>query len=168
MAQRSGLSRSTWRAVVSGSNTVGLHTIAAAAGALSLESTLLVRPSETRSELSTIAVSYKVVRDGVESWKIHFMDLVDEFRRSLDPSLLFLAPPPELPDGLRALLAGIVVSLAEEVDMQPPSWTRKRWALANPWFVSESENLKATALLESPLAFRRYNIFVLDNFLTRV
>jgi hypothetical protein len=40
-------------------------------------------------------------------------------------------------------------------------------ALSEPWFVSGMENLKASALLESPLPFRRNNVFVLGNFLSR-
>lgn len=39
--------------------------------------------------------------------------------------------------------------------------------LPEPWFVAGVENLKATALVESPLPFRRNNIFVLGNFLSR-
>jgi hypothetical protein len=35
------------------------------------------------------------------------------------------------------------------------------------WFVSETNSLKASALLESPLAFRASNIFVHANFLVR-
>jgi hypothetical protein len=39
--------------------------------------------------------------------------------------------------------------------------------LPRPWFVAGVENLKATALVESPLPFRRNNVFVLGNFLSR-
>ena len=40
-------------------------------------------------------------------------------------------------------------------------------ALATPWFVAGVENLKALALVESPTHFRKRNIFVLGNFLSR-
>jgi hypothetical protein len=153
--------------VVAGSSRLELASAVAAAAALNLETSLLVGPRDTCSECSTVAVAYKVLRDGHDTWKIHFMDLVDEFRRGLDPKLLLLPPPAALPLELRALLAGIVVTLADEVQMAAPNWTRKRWTLPRPWFVSGSESLKAMALLESPLAFRRYNIFVTSNFLSR-
>jgi hypothetical protein len=39
--------------------------------------------------------------------------------------------------------------------------------LPDPWFVAGIENLKASALVESPVQFRRNNIFVLGNFLSR-
>jgi hypothetical protein len=39
--------------------------------------------------------------------------------------------------------------------------------LPAPWFVAGVENLKASALVESPVQFRRNNVFVLGNFLAR-
>jgi len=49
----------------------------------------------------------------------------------------------------------------------PPWWANRPLVLAEPWFVSGMENLKATALVESPVQFRRNNVFVLGNFLSR-
>jgi hypothetical protein len=164
---KAGISRSTWRALARRSSTIGLESLAAAARSLDLSMTLLLMPRETRSDCSTVAVSYEVLRDGPASWKIHFMDMVDEFRRSLDPALLLLPPPRELPQELRAMLAAIVLSLAEEVGMDAPRWAQKKYELREPWFVAGVENLKAMALLESPLPFRRNNIFVTGNFLSR-
>jgi hypothetical protein len=40
--------------------------------------------------------------------------------------------------------------------------------LEEPWFVTGIENLKAMAIVESPVFFRRRLIFVLENFLSRV
>ena len=123
---------------------------------------------DTNSEMSTIAASYKVLRDGFESWKIHFMDLVDEFQRTLDPQLILLAPPVELAREQRALLASIVLQLCMNENISPPTWSMKKNFLSKPWFVSEMQSLKAMAIKESPIAFRRNNIFVLNNFLERV
>ena len=36
-------------------------------------------------DCSTVAASRKIVTEGFDSWKPHFMDLVDEFRRKRDP-----------------------------------------------------------------------------------
>jgi len=118
--------------------------------------------------MSTIAASYKVLRDGFESWKIHFMDLIDEFQRTLDPQLILLAPPVELSREQRALLASIVLQLCMNENISPPAWSMKKNFLSKPWFVSEMQSLKAMAIKESPIAFRRNNIFVLNNFLERV
>ncbi len=120
-----------------------------------------------QSELSTVGVAMSVLNDGKNSWKIHFMNFVDEFRRTLDTRLLLLPPPNSLSIELRALLSSIVLMLCEEAEVAAPQWARKRVDLERPWFVSETESLKASALLESPLAFRRNNIFVLSNFLER-
>jgi hypothetical protein len=167
-AAKAGISRATWRALASGSDTVGLQSLEAAARLLGLNIAIVLIPRETQSDYSTVAVSYKVQRDGPPSWKIHFMDFVDEFRRSLDPGLLLLPPSRDLSLELRALLAGIVLTLADEVGMAAPLWARKRYELPRPWFVAATENLKAMALMESPLPFRRNNIFVTSNFLSRV
>jgi hypothetical protein len=51
---------------------------------------------------------------------------------------------------------------------QSPEWVLNVPACKDPWFVSGIENLKAIALVESPLFFRIRKIFVLENFLTRV
>jgi hypothetical protein len=52
--------------------------------------------------------------------------------------------------------------------MDNPQWTWDIPSCKEPWFVSGVENLKAIALAESPVFFRRRKIFVLENFLQRV
>lgn len=74
----------------------------------------------------------------------------------------------ELPARLRALLAGVAETLAAECGAGPPDWTNGVGPLDRPWFVSSCENLKASALVESPVPFRSRNVFVLANFLDRV
>ncbi len=120
-----------------------------------------------QGELSTVAVSIRVQNDGFGSWKIHFMNFVDEFRRCPDVRLILLPPVVGLDMKLRALLASIVISLCDEVGLEHPDWIKQEMFLPTPWFVAEMQSLKASALIESPLAFRRNNIFVLDNFLKR-
>lgn len=135
---------------------------------LDMELLLELVPTEAPvSDLSTIAVSLSVIVDGFESWKIHFMNLVDEFRRHSDIRLLLLPPSAKLEPRLTALLASIVQSLCDEVGLEAPAWSRALRFLARPWFVSGIESLKASTLVESPLPFRRNNIFVQDNFLAR-
>lgn len=123
---------------------------------------LAVVPMEAvNADLSTAAISMAVIRDGFESWKIHFMNLVDQFRRMPDLRLVLLPPVAALDPRLGALLASIVCSLCEEAGVETPSWATREYFLKTPWFVAGVESLKAMALVESPLAFRRNNIFVL-------
>lgn len=167
-ARLAGISRLTWRSVVQGQTTVGLNSLISVAKTLATEVAIVAFPAGSDGcDCSTVAVSFRVLRDGPSSWKIHFMELVDEFRRSLDSRLLLLPPPNELSLQHKALLASIVVSLCWETEMTPPSWADRSFQLASPWFVSEMESLKAMSILESPLPFRRNNIFVGENFLNR-
>lgn len=129
---------------------------------------VLVTPeNECEAESSTLAVSYHVLRDGFESWKIHFMELVDTFRKTLDPRLILLPPAPSLDAKLKALLASMVLELCEEAQIGPPTWATRSFYLEKPWFPSGMESLKATSIVESPLSFRRNNIFVQENILKR-
>ncbi len=168
LSDKAQLSRTTLRSIVAEDSSVTLKNLEATANALGLSLIILATPTEMNADFSTIAVSLKVIRDGPLSWKIHFMDFIDEFRRSLDPRLFLLSPSIELSLRLRGLLASMVITLCDEAGMMTPAWAVKRFDLPAPWFVSEMESLKAMALLESPLAFRRNSIFVHSNFMERV
>ena len=167
-AENVGISRTGLRSVMSRNQNVSLNSITKIAEHLEREVLVLATSVDTNSEMSTMAVSYKVIDQGFETWKIHFMDLVDEFRRNLDPQLLLLAPPRDLDVRLKALLASIVLILCEENSIDAPPWANRIYYLKEPWFVSGMQSLKAMAIVESPLAFRRNNIFVHDNFLARL
>jgi hypothetical protein len=167
-AKDSGVSRVVLRHLMARDQNINLKSIIKIANYLERDIHVLAISNDVNTDFSTVAIAYKVINDGPQSWKIHFMDLVDEFRRTLDPQLFLLAPPDKFPRQLRALLASIVLQLCEENAIDPPSWSRKMYFLEKPWFVSGMQSLKASALVESPLAFRRNNIFVHDNFLMRV
>jgi len=122
---------------------------------------------EIFSEYSTVAVIYKIERDGFDSWKTHLFDLVDEFRRTADTRLILLPPPASADTKIIALLNSTVRALCNEVEITPPSWALRRHFLSTPWFLAGMNSLKASALLESPLPFRANNIFVHSNFLER-
>ena len=128
---------------------------------------VLFFPDRCASASSSVAVSMNVITDGFESWKIHFFELVDEFRRTLDPRLTLLPPVSQLDARLRALLSSIALDLANEAEMDPPDWAQKPYFLDLPWFPAGAESLKASALVESPVFYRKNNIFVLENFLRR-
>lgn len=112
-------------------------------------------------------VSIRMTLDGFDSWKLHLFDFVDAFRAAKDVNLLIETPVSEIAAELQALCASTVEALCAECSMCQPPWCAGIPALGHPWFVSGLENLKAAALVESPVWFRRRNIFVLENFLNR-
>lgn len=116
---------------------------------------------------SVYIISRKILQDGDKSWKIHLFNFVDTFRTTHDPQLILDQPHPELSPAITALIAATVETLCDNAKMPAPLWCNAIAPLPNPWFVSGLENLKASALLESPVHFRSRNIFVLASFLAR-
>ena len=116
---------------------------------------------------SLFCASIRILEDGERSWRGHLMDSVDAVRRSRSAAELETPLAAELPARLRALLAGVAETLAAECGAGAPHWTSGVGPLDRPWFVSGYENLKASALVESPVPFRSRNVFVLANFLER-
>lgn len=112
-------------------------------------------------------ISIRIHLEGADSWKLHLFDFIDAFRR--DRTICQIARPPilDMDSRLQALIASTVESLCHETGVLIPAWCHGIPALTHPWFVSEMENLKAMALIESPVYFRARNIFVLENFLKR-
>lgn len=161
------ISRVALRSIEHLETSVSLETLSKYAKGLDLEIGLFSAATEGQSELSTLAVCLAIERDGFASWKIHFMNLVDEFRRTLDTRLILLPPPARAPLKLKALLASIVLELCDEAETPAPHWAKKSYILPEPWFLSGSEALKASALVESPAFYKKNNIFVLENFLKR-
>lgn len=100
-------------------------------------------------------------------WKLELAQFVDDARRNMDT----LQHQPRFSVGyehLRALAASTAEALAAEQGTERVSeWAAATPALKEPWFVAGMESLKAMALVESPVYFRRRNIFVLGNFLSR-
>lgn len=170
--ESAGVSRACYRQIESGTGNPTVESLAAVAAGLSSRISVLAVPEgsplhTSLGDLSTVGVSYRVIRDRFDSWKVHFMDLVDAFRRTVDPRLLLLPPSRDLPVRLKALLASIVAELCHEAWIDIPDWAARDHFLSEPWFPSEMESLKASALLESPWSFRRNNIFVQENILRR-
>ena len=67
-----------------------------------------------------------------------------------------------------AYLAALAESLCRAFGMCPPAWTEEpAYYLKRPWFAGGLESLKAILLAESPVAFRRRNLFVSANALSR-
>ncbi|MCC7405657.1 MAG: hypothetical protein IT288_14760 [Bdellovibrionales bacterium] len=167
LARRSAISRLTVRSLSRQFEGARLKTWAEAAEGLDYEVVLVSQSAKTQPDCSVQAVGYQVLLDGEDSWKIHFMNFVDEFRRTLDTRLIVLPPPRQLSQRLQALLGSMVSYLCHESEIAAPKWAERILPLADPWFVSESEALKPMMILETPLEFKRNLIFVGENFLDR-
>ena len=128
---------------------------------LVLDEFLSLRPNSIR------AATLRILVEGADSWKGHLFEFVDAFRREQTCELVQIPAWPVGSDRLDALVASTVEAICAEADLPAPPWCNWVSPLAEPWFVSGSQNLKASALAESPPVFRRRNIFVLGNFLSR-
>lgn len=104
-------------------------------------------------------------------------DLVDDFRIRATTAVAKLALVEEAPvwidvpeqDNCNAYWAATVETLCREAGLPAPDWTESpRCYLHRPWFAGALESLKAILLAESPVAFRRRNLFVSANALVRV
>ena len=113
------------------------------------------------------AASHGIVSDGEGSWPLWLFELVDDLRKRRDAELIVEPPAPGLGVRMRALVASTVEPLCAELHLPVPEWCWETAALAEPWFVAGLEDLKVMALVESPVWFRRRNVFVLGNFLSR-
>lgn len=103
-------------------------------------------------------------------------DLVDDFRIRAAGAKEKLALVSETPvwvdapsqENCNAYWAATVETLCREAGLKPPEWTESpRCYLHRPWFAGALENLKAILIAESPVAFRRRNLFVSSDALAR-
>ncbi len=116
--------------------------------------------------MMTVKELKKYINKDREHWRVYLMDFVDEFRYYRDPAMI--STPYKLTDNeIDGLIASAVEYLCDELNMKVPRWILRVPPSQEPWFVSGIENLKAIALVESPVYFRRRKIFVLENFLKR-
>ena len=163
LSRAAGVSRKTIRKVLSNDGRVSLENynkVRRVLGVMPTDSGQLVTPSDSAVEVSAL------VSAGGD-WKLHFFNFVDAFRREKDFAMVAAPPVKTLELKLRALLASMVCVLCDEQGVSKPYWARQVYLLKDPWFVSGYESLKASALVESHPYFRRNNIFVLENFLSR-
>lgn len=116
---------------------------------------------------SVLMISERILAGEKGSWKIWLFNFVDVFRKKRDRAYIDSPPAGELSPKITALIASTVEMLCDELKVAPPAWCKTVPSLKYPWFVSGVENLKPIAIAESPLHFRKRNIFVLGNFLAR-
>jgi len=169
-ARRAGLSRTTLRGIRKAEINPTVRTLERLALSRGEAIQVFSVPLDATfdSSYSTAVASQTTVQNGFDSWKIHFFDFVDEVMRRRDYRLVILPPVNALDTKLKTLMAAVVLELCHQLHWSDPDWAIKAPRLKRPWFVSGIENLKASAILESPLRFKLKNIYVLNNFLERV
>jgi hypothetical protein len=116
--------------------------------------------------MQTIQKTHELIHKDIPNWSLYLMNFVDDFRYYKDIKLIenrFQA----MDNKYDPLLASTVEYLCDELKIEWPDWTSDIPACKEPFFVSGIENLKAMAILQSPLVFRIRKIFVLENFLDR-
>lgn len=117
--------------------------------------------------MTTLKQTKEKINADSENWKLYFYDFVDDFRYS--KSIDLVSEPFKMDnEKFDALLASTTEKLCEELGLEIPKWLNEIPSCKTPFFVAGFENLKATAIVESPLRFRIRNIFVTESFLQRV
>jgi transcriptional regulator with XRE-family HTH domain len=170
LARKAGVAYRTIQLIEAGRHDPRLSTLAKLARALGERADAVERAIEHRLTPSSDTASGAcrgILRDGTEAWKSRLFDFVDAFRRRPSAAAVAEPPPPQTAPKILALVAGVVEALCEEAGLPTPWWCDGVPALQEPWFVSGVENLTVSALVESPVHFRRRNVFVLANFLHR-
>ena len=112
----------------------------------------------------------------LDAWRFGLCQLIDDYetarRHEGAPAAagLFEHPPESSGDGrFDAALAALAEHLARRDSWAPPLWAFEHQRYAQPWwFVAGLSSLRATALVQSPLAFRKRGVFICDGALTRV
>ena len=104
-------------------------------------------------------------------FSIRIANFADEFRRASNHQKIRMVEKPALHFKKRihnSYFAACVESLCLEYHIPIPSWVQnEQYFLKTPFFAGGMESLKAFLLVESPLPFRRRNIFVSENALSR-
>ncbi|MBI5883415.1 MAG: helix-turn-helix domain-containing protein [Elusimicrobia bacterium] len=170
LAKLAGLSFRSIQLIESPSHDPRISSLQRLGNALGLPAGLIERRLAGLFSLSPDSVaiaSERILTEGGDSWKTCLFDFVDAFRRAKDRALIEAPPAEETPPRAKALLASTTEALCSEEGLAVPSWCAAVESLSEPWFVSGVDNLKASALAESPAHFRKRGIFVLGNFLQR-
>ncbi len=128
----------------------------------------------SRKSIREISLAWRRdLQAGCEPFYGEIGNLMDDFREHCSAAQARMALVSEQPVSsgqpeTDAYLAALAESLCREFGTCPPAWTEQSvYYLKRPWFAGGLENLKAILLAESPVAFRRRNLFVSANALSR-
>lgn len=170
MASLAKLSFRTIQLIESGTHDPKISTLNNIAAALGYPSDIIDKQLNlifTQPKDSVFIISERIINDGEDSWKIWLFNFVDAFRKTKDAAYIETPPCYNLPEKIVALIAGTVETLCDELKITSPMWCKNILPLGKPWFVAGVESLKAISIVESPVHFKKRNIFVLGNFLSR-
>lgn len=170
LASLAGISYKSLQLIEAGGHDARLSTLESIARSMGYPPNIIARELATlfTQPVASIAMTAaRICKEGKDSWRIHLFNFVDAFRCERDEAYIASPPPDDTPPKVAALVASTVESLCAEMELAAPWWCDGIPPLAEPWFVADVENLKASALVESPAHFRKRNIFVLANFLER-
>jgi len=100
------------------------------------------------------------------NWRIAVGDILLHINRTRSFAGVVPAEPCE--DKRRALIASTLNHLSLSMGIECPTWAKAAYSLPEPWFPSGLVSMRAMALLQSPISFRRNGIFVTNEFFARV
>jgi hypothetical protein len=108
----------------------------------------------------------------MENLRFLLANFIDEFNGSAKKNKLKMienCPFPQIKKNRdKAYIAALVEELCFRNHLKIPVWVEdKKLFLKEPFFVGGLESLKSFLLVESPVSFRRRNIFVSENVLIR-
>jgi len=109
----------------------------------------------------------------MDQFRYLLADYIDTFNRATKAEkvkMIETFPFPNLKKSRdKAYVAALVEELCVRSKLRIPDWVEdKNLFLKEPFFVGDLESLKSFLLVESPVSFRRRNIFVSNNVLNRV
>jgi hypothetical protein len=127
-------------------------------------------PADARFTQTVAGVADRVLAG--EDLRFAVRELLDEFAlRGRDDLRLhaLVDEPKPVDEHVDAYLAALAEHLARAHGLDIPAWAlQERRALDHMWFPGVARGFRATALRESPAAFRRRGIFIARGALTRV
>ncbi len=160
VAEQAGLNKSTISRYVHGQRDYSLENFEKVTAAVKIiESRSLKGLTSAREATERVAAG--------ENWQISYFDFVDSFLFAKNHLLVSQRPVDGLDLKSLALICSMVMQLCEENKVQSPEWAMLSLELDEPWFISKFKSLRAICLVQSPLFFKRNNIFVGDDFLKR-
>lgn len=117
-----------------------------------------------------LANIYNEIMDTLRYLLANFIDAFNEATKVSKIRMIKNCPFPNIKKNRdKAYVAAMVEELCVRNNLKMPAWVEdKKLFLKEPFFVGDLESLKAFLLVESPVSFRRRNIFVSANVLTRV
>ncbi len=125
----------------------------------------ILETKSLRGRTSAHQATQRVYRG--EDWRIAYFDFVDSLLATQSELLIQERPVDGIDIQSLALICAIVMQLCDQLNIKPPDWAQLNLELTEPWFISKFKNLRAISLMDSPIFFKRNNIFVGEDFLHR-